>query len=132
MRNLLVSFFGNNWVCGRQCSSKTVLCKESYSGTSLPFPIIPPFNLGSPFFFRSVHYVTPVVAALGLDTSSSPLPNTTISFPNPYNSANIISMGGHLVLERLTCNATVLSSAGTFIRILLAVRLGFVAAVVPL
>jgi hypothetical protein len=26
-------------------------------------------------------------------------------------------MGDHLVLERLTCNATALSSAGTFIRI---------------
>jgi acid phosphatase len=50
--------------------------------------------------------ITPVVAALGLDLPSSPLPNSTIPFPNPYRAADIVPMGGHLVLERLSCNAT--------------------------
>lgn len=58
----------------------------------------------------------PVLAALGLDVPASPLPNNSIPFPNPYNSADMVPMGGHLVLERLTCNATALSSAGTYVR----------------
>lgn len=59
------------------------------------------------------------MAALGLDTPSSHLPNTTIPFPNPYNAADIVPMGGHLVLERLTCNATTYGAAGTFVRAML-------------
>jgi len=57
-----------------------------------------------------------MVAALGLDIPANPLPNNSIPFPNPYNSADIVPMGGHITLERLTCNATAMSPAGTYVR----------------
>lgn len=57
-----------------------------------------------------------MVAALGLDIPAFPLPNNTIPFPNPYNSADIVPMGGHITLERLTCNATATSRAGIYVR----------------
>jgi acid phosphatase len=57
-----------------------------------------------------------MVAALGLDIPAFPLPNDTILFPNPYNSADIVPMGGYVTLERLTCNATAMNSAGIYIR----------------
>ncbi len=63
--------------------------------------------------------ITPVIAALGLLTPSSPLPTSHIAFGNPWSSSDIVPMAGHLVLERLACNATALSHAGTFIRAIL-------------
>ncbi|KIX94197.1 uncharacterized protein Z520_10224 [Fonsecaea multimorphosa CBS 102226] len=64
--------------------------------------------------------ITPVVAALGLDVPASPLPNDTIPFPNPYRSTDIVPMGGHLVLERLSCNATSApTAAGVYVRALI-------------
>jgi acid phosphatase len=77
-------------------------------------------------FFHSINhtsahdtFITPIVAALGLDTPSTPLPNDTIPFPTRWRSANIVPMGGHFVLERLSCNATALSDAGTYVRIVM-------------
>ena len=61
-------------------------------------------------------YITPILAALDLDVPATPLPNDSIPFPNPYNVADMVPMGGHLVLERLSCNATAMSSAGIFVR----------------
>ncbi|KAH0842003.1 3-phytase B [Fonsecaea pedrosoi] len=64
--------------------------------------------------------ITPVVAALGLDVPSSPLPNDTVPFPNPYRVTDIVPMGGHLVLERLSCNATAApTSQGIYVRALI-------------
>ncbi|KAJ5930287.1 hypothetical protein N7466_005780 [Penicillium verhagenii] len=63
--------------------------------------------------------ITPVIAALGIDVPENALPNTTIPFPNPYRVADIVPMGGHLTLERMTCNATTTTKAGTYVRAIL-------------
>lgn len=75
-----------------------------------------PEHLSMSWNFAHDAYITPVMAALGLDVPASHLPNHTVPFPNPYNTADIIPMGGHLVLERMTCNATAISSPGIFVR----------------
>ncbi|CAK7200124.1 acid phosphatase pho5 [Sporothrix eucalyptigena] len=69
-------------------------------------------------FWSFVHdtNITPVIAALGLDVPENHLPNDTIPFPNKYRAADIVPMGGHLTLERMTCNATVKSAAGVYVR----------------
>ncbi|KAJ5538431.1 hypothetical protein N7494_007910 [Penicillium frequentans] len=63
--------------------------------------------------------ITPVVAALDIDVPEHKLPNSTIPFPNPYRVADIVPMGGHLTLERMTCNATTVSKAGVYVRAIL-------------
>lgn len=78
-----------------------------------------PEHLSMSWNFAYDAYITPVLAALGLNVPASPLPNNSIPFPNPYNSADIVPMGAHLVLERLSCNATAMSSPGVFVRALL-------------
>ncbi|EXJ82244.1 hypothetical protein A1O3_06057 [Capronia epimyces CBS 606.96] len=89
---------------------------QVFANASLALFEAGPEHLSMSWNFAHDAYITPVLAALGLDVPSSPLPNNTIPFPNPYNAADMVPMGGHLVLERLTCNATAMSSAGTFVR----------------
>ncbi|PCG92507.1 Hypothetical protein PENO1_088420 [Penicillium occitanis (nom. inval.)] len=59
--------------------------------------------------------ITPIAAALGIDVSEPHLPNDTIPFPHTYHTTNVVPMGSHLTLERMTCNATALSKAGVFV-----------------
>ncbi|CAK7222181.1 acid phosphatase pho5 [Sporothrix bragantina] len=69
-------------------------------------------------FWSFVHdtNITPVVAALGLDVPDKPLPNDTIHFPYQYRASDIVPMGGHLTIERMTCNATAKSVEGVYVR----------------
>lgn len=63
--------------------------------------------------------ITPVVAALGILTPSSPLPTDRVAWGNPWSTGNIVPQSGHLILERLSCNATAVTSAGTYVRVVL-------------
>lgn len=63
--------------------------------------------------------MTPVIAALGLDTPSNPISNKTIPFPAKWKVSNIVPMGGHFIFERLSCNSTAVGKAGTFVRIVI-------------
>ncbi|CAK7203113.1 acid phosphatase pho5 [Sporothrix eucalyptigena] len=63
--------------------------------------------------------ITPVLAALGLSSPAQDLPLNSIPFPNDYNTGNIVPMGGHLTIERLACNATANTEAGTYVRLVL-------------
>jgi acid phosphatase len=63
--------------------------------------------------------ITPIVFALGLLVPKNPLPLEYIPWGNPYSTSNIVPMGGHLTLERLSCNATAISPEGTYVRVVL-------------
>ncbi|KAK9459717.1 3-phytase B [Lipomyces oligophaga] len=63
--------------------------------------------------------ITPVLAALGIPKVDADLPLDSIPFPNPYNSGNIVPMGGHITIERLSCNATATTTADTYVRLVL-------------
>ena len=63
--------------------------------------------------------ITPVIAALGILNPSSPLPTNRVAWGNPWSTGNIVPMQGHVVLERLNCNATAISDAGKYVRIVL-------------
>ncbi|KAI1611984.1 3-phytase B [Exophiala viscosa] len=89
---------------------------QVFANASLALMEAGPSHLPMSWNFAHDAYITPIVAALGLDVPSSPLPNNSVPFPNPYNSADIVPMGGHLVLERLSCNATASSAAGKYVR----------------
>ena len=90
-----------------------------FANASLALLQAGPEHLSMSWNFAHDAYITPVLAALGLNVPASPLPNNSIPFPNPYNSADLVPMGGHLVLERLSCNATAMSSPGMFVRAVL-------------
>ncbi|CAK7266431.1 acid phosphatase pho5 [Sporothrix epigloea] len=79
-----------------------------------------PKKAGSLFFnFCHDTNITPVLAALGLASPAEPLPIDHIPFPKPYSSSDIVPMGGHLTMERLTCNATAITKPGTYVRLIL-------------
>lgn len=61
-----------------------------------------PQHLSMSWNFAHDAYITPVVAALGLDVPSSPLPNNSVPFPNPYNSADIVPVSTFISLLRKT------------------------------
>ena len=63
--------------------------------------------------------ITPVLAALGVSSPAEDLPLDRIPFPNAYTVSDIMPMGGHLTIERLACNATAVSDAGTYVRLVL-------------
>jgi acid phosphatase len=63
--------------------------------------------------------ITPIIAALGILIPSEDLPLDTIPFGNSYSIGNIMPMQGHLTIERLNCNATAMSPAGTYVRLVL-------------
>ena len=60
-----------------------------------------------------------VIYALGIPNLSSDLPTDRIALGNTWSTGNIVSMGRHIVVERLSCNATAISSSGTFVRAVL-------------
>ncbi|KAL3488312.1 histidine phosphatase superfamily [Aspergillus germanicus] len=60
--------------------------------------------------------VAPVIAALGLDSTDKPLPKNWVVFPHNWHASNLVPMGGHLTLERLSCNKTVISDEGIYVR----------------
>ncbi|KAL6249948.1 acid phosphatase pho5 [Rhinocladiella similis] len=92
---------------------------QVFANASLALMQAGPEHLSMSWNFAHDANITPVLAALGLDVPSSPLPNNSIPFPNPYRVADMVPMGGHLVLERLSCNATAVSKSGTFVRAVL-------------
>lgn len=63
--------------------------------------------------------ITPILAAFGISTPSEHLPVDHVKFPNEYNIGDIIPMGGHLTVERMTCNATAISPNDTYVRFIL-------------
>jgi acid phosphatase len=63
--------------------------------------------------------ITPVVSALDLLVPHKSLPLDYMPFENPYSSSNIVPMGSHLVLERLSCNATAISPEAVYVRTVL-------------
>lgn len=63
--------------------------------------------------------ITPVLYALGIHVPEKDLPFDKVAFPNPYKIGDIMPMGGHLVLERLQCDATANSKAGIYVRAIL-------------
>lgn len=70
-------------------------------------------------FFSFCHdtNITPVLAALGLFVPENHLPvNGTIPFGHNYHSTDFVPMGGHFVIERLSCNATTTNSKGSYVR----------------
>ncbi|KAI9930952.1 acid phosphatase pho5 [Aspergillus wentii] len=71
------------------------------------------------FNFAHDTNIVPIVTALGLATPTEHLPVDRIPFGNPFSIGNIVPMGGHLTIERLTCDATPISSAGTYVRLVL-------------
>ncbi|KAJ5094034.1 hypothetical protein N7456_009895 [Penicillium angulare] len=74
-----------------------------------------------PLIFNFAHDtdITPIVAALGILIPSEDLPLDRIPFGNPYSIGDIVPMGGHLTIERLSCNATAMSEKGTYVRLVL-------------
>ncbi|KAJ5916499.1 acid phosphatase aph 3-phytase phyB [Penicillium tannophilum] len=74
-----------------------------------------------PIFFNFAHDtdITPIVAALGILLPAEDLPLDRIPFGNPFVATDIVPMGGHLTIERLSCNATAMSSKGAYVRLVL-------------
>ncbi|KAL1961812.1 hypothetical protein VTN77DRAFT_1024 [Rasamsonia byssochlamydoides] len=72
-------------------------------------------------FFNFAHdtNITPIIAALGILIPTEDLPLDRIPFGNPWSTGNIVPMQGHLTIERLACNATAISEAGTYVRLVL-------------
>jgi acid phosphatase len=63
--------------------------------------------------------ITPILAALGVLVPDEDLPLDRIPFGNPYTTGDIVPQGGRFTIERLSCNATSLSKAGSFVRLVL-------------
>ncbi|OJJ50272.1 hypothetical protein ASPZODRAFT_128896 [Penicilliopsis zonata CBS 506.65] len=63
--------------------------------------------------------ITPIIAALGIVTPTEDLPLDTIAFGNPWAIGNIMPMGGHLTIERLSCNATAVTDEGSYVRLVI-------------
>ncbi|KAJ5683281.1 acid phosphatase aph 3-phytase phyB [Penicillium macrosclerotiorum] len=74
-----------------------------------------------PLYFNFAHdtNITPILAALGILVPDEDLPLDRIPFGNPYSTGDIVPQGGHLTIERLSCDATALSDAGTYVRLVL-------------
>lgn len=63
--------------------------------------------------------ITPILAALGLLTPEEDLPLDRIPFGNPYSTGDIVPQGGHFTIERLSCDKTAISKAGSYVRLVL-------------
>jgi acid phosphatase len=63
--------------------------------------------------------ITPILATLGIASPSEDLPLGKIPFPSTYETGNIIPMGGHLTLERMSCNATAATEKDVYVRVIL-------------
>ncbi|ANB12506.1 acid phosphatase PHO12 [Sugiyamaella lignohabitans] len=75
-------------------------------------------STGGKLFFNFVHdtNITPVLAALGLIIPDKDLPTTYVQHDTIYQCSEFVPMGGHLLLERMTCNATKQYDAGVYVR----------------
>ncbi|CAG7957551.1 unnamed protein product [Penicillium olsonii] len=75
----------------------------------------------NPLFFNFAHdtNITPILAALGLLTPEEDLPLDRIPFGNPYSTGDIVPQGGHFTIERLSCDKTAISDAGSYVRLVL-------------
>ncbi|KAJ5122353.1 3-phytase B [Penicillium atrosanguineum] len=91
-----------------------------YANASLTLLNQGPAEVGAIYFnFAHDTNITPILAAMGIATPSEDLPLDKIPFPSTYEIGNIMPMGGHLTLERMSCNATVATEKGTFVRVVL-------------
>ncbi|GKZ64150.1 acid phosphatase pho5 [Aspergillus niger] len=91
-----------------------------YANASLTLLNQGPKEAGSLFFnFAHDTNITPILAALGVLIPDEDLPLDRVAFGNPYSIGNIVPMGGHLTIERLSCQATALSDEGTYVRLVL-------------
>ncbi|KUJ13249.1 acid phosphatase [Mollisia scopiformis] len=63
--------------------------------------------------------ITPVIAALGILNPSQSLPTDRVAWGNRWSTGNIVPMQGHVILERLSCNATAIALKDTYVRIVL-------------
>ncbi|EAW10283.1 histidine phosphatase family protein [Aspergillus clavatus NRRL 1] len=72
-------------------------------------------------FFNFAHDtdITPIIDALGILPQQEDLPVDRVAFGSPWSSSELVPMGGHLVMERLSCNATAVSPAGPYVRLVL-------------
>jgi acid phosphatase len=63
--------------------------------------------------------ITPIIGALGILNPPEDLPTDRVAFGHSWSSSELVPMGGHLTMERLSCNATAISPAGTYVRLVL-------------
>ncbi|RHZ62810.1 histidine phosphatase family protein [Aspergillus thermomutatus] len=72
-------------------------------------------------FFNFAHDtdITPILDALGILNPPEDLPIDRVAFGHSWSSSELVPMGGHLTMERLSCNATAISPAGTYVRVVL-------------
>ncbi|KAF9883673.1 acid phosphatase pho5 [Aspergillus nanangensis] len=104
------------YYCAGPGNPNQIAVGQVYANATLSLLVAGPKE-GSMFWsFSHDANITPVVAALGIDIPDQHLPNNTIPFPHTYHVTDIVPMGGHLVLERLTCSATAISQPGHFVR----------------
>ncbi|KAK9473659.1 acid phosphatase [Dipodascopsis tothii] len=77
-----------------------------------------PKKAGSMFWnFCHDTNITPVLSAMGISVPTKSLPLDQVPVPHQYRSGDLVPMGGHLVLERMTCKATTTYEAGTYVRV---------------
>ncbi|KAF7165485.1 hypothetical protein CNMCM5623_009607 [Aspergillus felis] len=72
-------------------------------------------------FFNFAHDtdITPIIDALGILNPSEDLPTDRVAFGHSWSSSELVPMGGHLTMERLSCKATAISPAGIYVRLVL-------------
>ncbi|GFF28199.1 3-phytase B [Aspergillus udagawae] len=63
--------------------------------------------------------ITPIIDALGILNPSEDLPLDRVAFGHSWSSSELVPMGGHLNMERLSCSATAISPAGIYVRLVL-------------
>ncbi|KAJ5875651.1 3-phytase B [Penicillium subrubescens] len=91
-----------------------------YANASLKLLTQGPEKAGTMFFnFAHDTNITPILAALGISSPAEDLPVDKIPFPSTYEIGDIMPMGGHLTLERMSCNATVATEKGVYVRVVL-------------
>ncbi|PYH88246.1 acid phosphatase aph, 3-phytase phyB [Aspergillus ellipticus CBS 707.79] len=110
----------NYYYCAGPGDKNMAAVGAVYANASLTLLNQGPKEAG-PIFFNFAHdtNITPILAALGILIPDEDLPLDRIPFGNPYSTGNIVPQGGHFVIERLSCSATPLSKAGSYVRLVL-------------
>ncbi|RAK89675.1 3-phytase B [Aspergillus costaricaensis CBS 115574] len=110
----------NYYYCAGPGDKNMAAVGAVYANASLTLLNQGPKEAG-PLFFNFAHdtNITPILAALGVLIPNEDLPLDRVAFGNPYSIGNIVPMGGHLTIERLSCQATALSDEGTYVRLVL-------------
>ncbi|PWY75229.1 acid phosphatase aph, 3-phytase phyB [Aspergillus sclerotioniger CBS 115572] len=110
----------NYYYCAGPGDKNMAAVGAVYANASLTLLNQGPKEAGSLFFnFAHDTNITPILAALGVLIPDEDLPLDRIPFGNPYTTGNIVPQGGHLTIERLSCQATPLSDEGIYVRLVL-------------